>query len=226
MTSSGALGSYTQTRRRAIAQDQPWSKKIPQVVWRGTVWYNPFIRGGLIEATKDKGWADVKAMDWQTKDTFMTVDEMCRYAMTAHTEGGSYSGRLKFLLNCDSLAVIHELVWRTYYTHLLEKSGPGQNYVAVRRDFSDLEAKVEHYFLHPDEAQSVINNSLQTFRNKYLTPAAQSCYLRKLIRGYSTVADTPQVYRPATDGQKVPMRRGRSFEEFLQSVGDYEESNA
>lgn len=190
------------------------------------MWYNPEIRGGLVAATKDKGWADVQAMDWQTKDTFMTVDQMCRYAMTAHTEGGSYSGRLKFLLNCDALTVIHELVWRTYYTHLLEPTGPEQNYVSVQRDFSDLEAKVEHYFQHPDEAQAVINNSLRTFRNKYLAPAAQSCYLRKLIRGYSSVADTPQVYRPMTEGQKVPTRRGRSFEEFLQGVGDYDESKA
>jgi hypothetical protein len=206
-----------------MAHDSHWTSKIPQIVWRGTVWYNQAIRGGLTEAAKGKSWADVSAMDWSTKDNYMTVDEMCRYAMTAHTEGGSYSGRLKFLLNCDSLTVIHDLTWRTYFYHLLEKEGPNQNYVAVRRDFSDLEDKVQYYLEHPDEAEHVVQNSVAMFRNRYLAPAAQSCYLRKLIQGYSTVAQTPNIYRPPKEGQTIPMRRGRGFEDWLQGGEDYTE---
>jgi hypothetical protein len=153
----------------------------------------------------------------------MTVDEMCRYAMTAHTEGGSYSGRLKFLLNCDSLTVIHDLLWRTHFSHLLEREGPRQNYIAVQRDFADLEEKVEYYLEHPDEAEQIVGNAVATFRDRYLAPAAQSCYLRRLVQGYSTVAETPNVYRTPKEGQTVPMRRGRGFEDWLQGGEDYTE---
>jgi hypothetical protein len=220
---AGNIGSYEQARRRAVAQDSSWTSKIPQIVWRGTPWYNPFIRGHLLEATKDKPWADVKSLDWVTKDTYMTVDQMCKYAMTAHTEGGSYSGRLKFLLNCDSLTIIHDLAWRTYFVHLLVDDGPGQNFVAVERDFSDLEEKVEYFLEHPEEAETIVGNAVATFRDRYLAPAAQSCYIRKLIQGYSTVADTPEVYRPLKEGHTVPMRRGRGFEDWLQGGEDYTE---
>lgn len=154
----------------------------------------------------------------------MTVDEMCTYAMTQHTEGGSYSGRLKFLLNCDSLPFIHDLEWRVYFSHLLQDSGPNQNYVRVRRDFADLEEKVEHYLAHPAESEKIVANSLATFRNKYIVPAAQSCYLRRLIHGFSAVSETPHVYRSGTESSKVPQRRGKSFEEWLQGNEDFFET--
>jgi hypothetical protein len=148
---------------------------------------------------------------------------MCAYAMTAHTEGGSYSGRLKFLLNCDSLTLIHDLEWRTYFYHLLVRDGPGQNYVNVRRDFADLEEKVEYYLENPEEAERIVGNAVATFRDRYLAPAAQSCYLRRLIQGYSEVAETPGVLRFLKEGQAVPSRRGRGFEDWLQGGEDYTE---
>jgi hypothetical protein len=38
---------------------------------------------------------------------------------------------------------MHELDWIENYHPLLVSSGPEQNYIQVRRDFSDLRAKVD-----------------------------------------------------------------------------------
>lgn len=218
----GTLGSYREARRNAIAHDSPWISKIPQVMWRGTMWFNP-VRQALLKVTQGKQWADVKPIDWKTKETFVPIDEMCKYAFNVHTEGGSYSGRLKFLLTCDTLTFIHDLEWRTYWYHLLIGEGPNQNYIPISRDFSDLEEKVEYYLEHPEEAERIVANSRSQFRDRYLTPAAQTCYLRKMIHGYSSVSFTPEVFKkPKGPDLEVSKRRGMAFEDFLASWDDFD----
>lgn len=55
-----------------------------------------------------------------------------------HTEGISYSSRLKHLLNCNSITIVHDLKFLEFFYKLLVADGPDQNYVAIRRDFFDL----------------------------------------------------------------------------------------
>lgn len=44
------------------------SSKIPKAIWRGTTWfnsiYNPWLRANLLQATKNKTWADVQSLKW------------------------------------------------------------------------------------------------------------------------------------------------------------------
>ena len=51
------------------------------------------------------------------------------------------------------------------------------------------------YFLKEDnseEGKRIANNSVRTFRERYLTPAAEACYWRKLIKGWSEVSFEPE----------------------------------
>ncbi|KAK4507611.1 hypothetical protein PRZ48_001346 [Zasmidium cellare] len=217
MYSARGTGSFRDMTRRAMEFDAPFGEKLPQVIWRGVRWTNEEIRGSLLDKTKGKDWADCKVVDWDTRENMMSQDEMCRYAFTVHTEGRSYSGRLPFLLNCNSLPLIHDLDWTTHFYHLLVSSGKSQNYVPVKRNFEDLEEKVSRYLDHPDEAERIINNSIATFREKYTSPAATNCYLRRLIRGWSEMSFTPHVLR----NESSVRRRGVSFEEFIHIQGDY-----
>lgn len=59
------------------------------------------------------------------------MPEHCRYKYAAHTEGATYSGRLKYLQHCRSVVVLHEWEWLEYLHHLLVDSGPDQNVVLV-----------------------------------------------------------------------------------------------
>lgn len=215
------MGSYRDARRNAFQHDSSFATKIPKVIWRGGLWVNQDLRGALANITEGKDWADVKIVDWGGKDDpdGLPVDHFCKYAFTAHTEGISYSGRLKYLLACDSVPIVHKLNWNVYYSHLLIPEGPDQNCISVERDWTDLEEKVKYYLDNPTEAERIITNSLNTFRRRYLTRAAQSCYIRKLIRGYSKVSFKPETdVKLEKDGSIV--RRGYSFERFFDSPLD------
>ena len=214
------MGSYRDARRKAAQYESSFSHKIPKIIWRGASWVNQPLRVGLVNATKDRDWADVKVVDWGGKDDpdGLSIEQMCKYAFTVHTEGISYSGRLKYLLACDSVPIVHKLDWNVYYAHLFVPEGPDQNYIAVERDWTDLEPKVKHFLENPKEAERVIENSLNTFKRRYLIRAAQSCYIRKLIRGYSKVSFTPETDVKSEDGSIV--RRGFGFERFMDSPMD------
>jgi hypothetical protein len=210
-------GSFSDAKRDAMQHDAPLASKIGKIVWRGNPSFNEEIRGGLIEKTTGKDWADVASV--QSSEHWMKVDEFCKYAMTVYTEGVTYSGRLKFLMNCDSLLFAHDAAYQTHYSHLLKRDGPQQNYIAVKRDWSDLEDKVNHYLTHPEEAETIVANSLQTFRSRYITRAATSCYIRRLIRRYGDVSEAPEVH-VAMKGRSGVRLRGYSYEKFMDKPQD------
>ena len=64
---------------------------------------------------------------------------------------------------------------------------PGQNYVPIAPDFSDLPAKLAYYRAHPALAREIATNSVNTFRDRHSTPAAEACYWRKLVKGWASV---------------------------------------
>lgn len=91
-------------------------------------------------------------------------------------------------------------------------SGPEQNFVQVKRDWSDLEEKMEWLISHPEDAARIARNNVNTFRDRYLTPAAEACYWRRLFQAWSDVAFEPEFFEVGSDGgQKW---RGTPYESF------------
>jgi hypothetical protein len=215
------VGPYAQVRRRiaGVEEDTPeFTSKKKQLVWRGSLNTAPEIRAKLLKYTRGKHWASVHVLDWESEDdvrlNLLPIEDHCRYMFMAHVEGRSYSGRDKYLLNCRSVVVTQQLIWRQAHHAAMIASGPDANYVEVARDFSDLESKVEYFLDHPDVAERIANNSATTFRDRYLTPAAEACYWRYLIAQYAQVCDfAPSAYMTDTDGRQT--LRGMSFEEWV-----------
>lgn len=218
--SSPATGSYTEQLRMAKEHVSAWEDKDQKVIWRGVTWTNDAVRGSLVDRTKGKYWADVKVIDWATREHMIPMEDHCKYAFTVHTEGRSYSGRLPFLLNCDSVPIIHDLDWSGHFYHLLEPKGKKQNYIPAHRDFSDLEEKVEYLLDTPKEAERIIQNSIATFRDKYLTSDATNCYIRKLVERFSEVSFEPNATRPG-GGEMDDRIRGVAFEAWVHMDHDY-----
>ena len=219
------VGSYDEVQRKAEAMENtadnptghawPWGDKTATLLWRGAT-MNLDLREKFINVTTEKPWADVRAIDWhdQAGNAFdlKSMDEHCQHKYLAHTEGNSYSGRLKYLQNCRSVIVAHEMAWIQHYTPLMVASGSLQNYVKVRRDFSDLEASVIRLQKNDKLARKIANNNVFTFRERYLTPAAEVCYWRYLIQGWSSVSFTPSPWE-LKDG--VKKWRGLPVESYL-----------
>lgn len=201
------LGSYVSFRERLQFYEKAFSQKDPRAVWRGAM-NNP-IRDALVEVAKGKDWADVDTMGRR-----MHMAEFCSYQFPVHTEGNAWSGRLRYLQNCNSASVVHPLTFQAHYYGLLVGDGEDQNHISVKRDFSDLEAKVKHYRENPIDAQRIANNSVNTFRDRYLTPAAEACYWRRMIRNWAEVqAFEPEAYLPTEkDAHGFRKQRGIDWE--------------
>ncbi|KAJ9642031.1 hypothetical protein H2199_005246 [Coniosporium tulheliwenetii] len=187
--------------------------KIPKLVWRGAV-------HGLA-ADDLREWSDVQALDWGNKSDIdaklLSMQQHCGYQYLAQTEGNTYSGRLKFLLNCGSVVVAHKMNFVEPYHHLLDSSrGEGQNIVRFKdRDFKQLQETMEYYLARPLEAQRIADNSARVFRERYLTPAAEACYWRALFRGWAQVQGFEvEFYRPEEHGKKRKPR-GVPFESYV-----------
>lgn len=188
------LRSYPEFQMYLQQQEDDFQDKIPKLVWRGSVDVgSKDVRHGLVEHTENQPWSDVQILDWSNttniEERLLTMQDHCRYKFVAQTEGNSYSGRLKYLLNCQSVLFSHEMSWLELFHHLMIDSGPDQNYVRAKRDYSDIAKKMKR-LLDPDhefETRRIAHNAVRTFRQRYLTPAAEACYWRALIRGWSSV---------------------------------------
>lgn len=134
--------------------------------------------------------------------------------------GHTYSGRGKYLLNCASVSVVHTPEWIEPHTHLFIPEGEHQNVVQVERDFSDLDEKMNYLLDHDSEAQRIAQNSVATFRDRYLTPAAQACYWRKLFHAWASVSFEPELYTTIVDlhGNTRRKNRGTPFETYVSSL--------
>ncbi len=218
--------SYDEVRRKAMSMEAgdpstgagawPWHRKKPQLVWRGASLDLP-ARQKFVRITKGKPWADVQFLIWNgdeknTDTALLSMDEHCQYKFISHTEGVSYSGRLKYIANCRSVLVMPRLEWLEHFHPLLIPDGPDQNYVEVRADYSNLEKKMKELLADDAKAERIADNSARTFRDRYLSPAAETCYWRRLIRSWREVSYEPEFFQ-IKDGKRQP--KGTSIEDYL-----------
>ncbi|TKX22774.1 hypothetical protein C1H76_4808 [Elsinoe australis] len=227
------LRSYGEVRRRigetgsGAREEVAWGEKEDKLVWRGSVDVGARdVRAALLEQSRGMEWSSVFGMDWgnetDVKKKLIGMEDHCRYKFVAQTEGNTYSARLKYLLNCGSLVLAHEMRFVEHFTHLLRREGPEQNYVQVRRDWKDLKGTMKWLLGEEgkERAEDVARRSKEVFRDRYLSPAAEACYWRELIRGWSEVQDfTPEFWEEVAveeDGVKRMIRkpRGVPFESY------------
>jgi hypothetical protein len=166
-----------------------------------------------MQTAQGKDWADVQVLRPETR---MHMAEFCRYQYLVHTEGNTWSGRLRYLQNCESISIIHDLQYKAHYYDLLEREGEAQNYIHVREDFSDLEEKIQFYQANPVLAERIARNSVSTFRDRYLTPAAEACYWREMIWNWAeTQAFEPEAYEEPSGVDGFRKQRGVDWEVWV-----------
>jgi hypothetical protein len=109
---------------------------------------------------------------------------------------------------------MHKRTWIEPHHALLVAEGREQNFVEVNEDFSDLEEKVTELLAHPGRAEQIALNGVKTFRDRYLTPASQTCYWRELIRGWASVSFEPDPW-DVNEEDKTRTIRGVPYETFV-----------
>jgi hypothetical protein len=109
---------------------------------------------------------------------------------------------------------MHKRTWLESHHPLLVSSGPSQNFVEVETDFSDLEDKVLFLLQNPAEAQRIAKNNIEAFRDRYLTPAAQACYWRRMLNSWAEVSFEPEEWE-IEQMSGARRTRGVPFESFV-----------
>lgn len=88
---------------------------------------------------------------------------------------------------------------------------------------------MEYLLSHPEEARRIAENSVRTFRERYLTLAAEVCYWRRLFGGYSSVwngtSSSTGGEGTLTPSRQQQQQRGLRYESFVllgsQSMMDF-----
>jgi hypothetical protein len=214
--------------RRALidaAKGKPWSD-VGQLKWT-----DPNFKEQFLGPVDQCSFMFIAHAEGTSRDTAPPpLGNSHKQAAMAMTEtdaspGRSYSGSLKYRQLCRSVIVSHKLQWIQHYHYLFRNNGSNQNFVEVERDFSDLSAAMEDLLDHPEKAKRIADNSVQVFRERYLTQAAEACYWRRLIqRWHDVLAFEPSLYTGAElgslekDGAKRLKRehkRGVRYETFM-----------
>lgn len=211
-------GSFDDYQRRALESGDDFDKKLSKLVWRGTLEFNSKLRGDLVKQSEGQPWSDVLEVGQKSGNSDrISAEDHCRYKFTAHTEGTTWSGRLKYLLSCNSVTFIHPLSYFTHLYHLLNPEGDQQNYVPVKKDWSDLPEKIEDLLHDQAKAKRIAHNAASTFRDRYATPAAQTCYFRRLFKTWSEVSFQPRPFDVVKlkDGSELKRIRGMTYEEYM-----------
>lgn len=216
---SGAYGDY---QRQALEIGSDYNSKEPKLIWRGTTDFNPDIRLALLTQSEGKSWSAVHRViedsdDEETMKYKITMPDHCKYKFAVHTEGTTWSGRLKYLLSCHSTILVHPLTFTTHLYHLLEPDGPNQNYILVDKKWEELPATMDELLKDNAKAKRIADNAAAKFRDQYFTPAAQSCYFRQLFQVWSEMTPLPDPYKYTThgDGTKTKEWRGMTYEEYV-----------
>ncbi|KAM0751090.1 hypothetical protein T439DRAFT_325245 [Meredithblackwellia eburnea MCA 4105] len=196
-----ALTDYKGVRREIerVERGLNWKDKIPKLFWRGVFMSEPRVK--LRDLTNGKPWADIGEIIWWKKGQGRhTLWDHCKYKYLAHTEGGggAYSGRLKYLLNCRSIAIAHELNSEQHFHTAFDTdpNSPNQNMIMLSggSSWDGLEETITKLEEDPERAETIADNAWRTLHGRYLTPAATACYWRKALKAYaSTMKYEPQI---------------------------------
>jgi len=188
------VGAFHHVRANAINFDQthPWHSKIPRAFWKGAVnGIDPAgVRANLLSVSNGKVWSEISTMSWNRLKPGepLPMWEHCKYKYLVHAEGVTYSGRLKYLLQCASVIIMHKPDWIQHFHHLLVTSGDNQNVVQIAGPaFTGLGSSVESLLDDDELACKIVRNAVSQFRDKYLSPAATECYWRELLHSWGSI---------------------------------------
>jgi hypothetical protein len=146
---------------RPVRDQLPYAAKRDQLVWRGKCRKKP-TRIAFVKAFGDHPLCDVGSSDPEDQGQswyrpFMNVGQQLDYKFILSIEGNDVATNLKWILASNSLCLMTRPRYETWFMEgcLI----PGHHYVQLAEDYSDLEAVLEHYIRHPDEAQAIIRNA-------------------------------------------------------------------
>lgn len=137
----------------------PFDQKKPAGVWRGRLNDPPrkkFIQDFGNSKLGDFGYIG-RPIEGIDPKPFLSIAEQLAFKYVVSIEGHDVATNLKWIMASNSLCLSPPLIYETWYMEGCLV--PGYHFVELKPDLSDLEAKIEYYEAHPDEAHAIIANA-------------------------------------------------------------------
>ena len=118
--------------------------------------------------------------EWLKKK--ITINDHLQYKFVWCQEGNDVASNLKWVMSSNSIAVMPEPSFETWFMEGTLK--PNIHYIAIKKDFSDLEERLRYYLAHEKEALEIRDNAnayIKKFKNSTLEKALCFLVLDKLI---------------------------------------------
>ncbi len=146
-----------------IRDGRRFQDKCDRIVFRNVVRNQPH-RLRLLEMYFSHPMCDFGRVNTDVQDghpeylkPYMTVEEQLGYKFICCIEGNDVATNLKWVMSSNSIAVMPRPKIESWFME--SQLVGGVHYVEVADDYSDLIEKVEHYILHPEEAEAIIRNA-------------------------------------------------------------------
>ncbi|PJE27685.1 Glycosyl transferase family 90 [Pseudooceanicola antarcticus] len=141
----------------------PLAEKRPLAVFRG--------RLGSVQAQPARYAAVMQLHDHPRHDVgqvntredlppakgWMTIPDQLRYRYILAPEGNDVATSLKWIMNSNSIAVTPPLEYETWFME--GRLVPGEHFIGVKPDYSDLDEKIDWAESHPEEAARINRNA-------------------------------------------------------------------
>lgn len=152
-----------------VDDKKSFAEKKDMAVFRGKVSDKP-IRLRFMERYADGGRVDAGAIDNVRAEWLrpkMTIAAHLDYRYVMALEGNEVASNLKWIMSSNSIAVMPRPNYETWFME--GRLIPNYHYIEIKPDFSDLEARLDYYSAHLDEAQAIIDHAheyVAQFRDK------------------------------------------------------------
>lgn len=134
-------------------------EKKPRAVWRGAL-NNPLrvelVRAHARNPRHDIGHTGPASRSLEPR-RFLGVEEQLAHRYVISVEGVDVATNLKWIFASNSLCMMPRPRFETWFME--GKLQAGVHYVELRRDFADLEFRIEYYERNIDEAMEIVANA-------------------------------------------------------------------
>lgn len=144
---------------RFVDDPLSWEQKKDLLVWRGGAYRENrqrLLREWFDHPQCDIGHVAKERSSGGYDKPFLSIPQQLACKFVLSLEGNDVATNLKWILSSNSLCVMPPPRFETWFME--GRLQPGVHYAAIRADFSDLGAVIDHYLRHPEEARTIVRN--------------------------------------------------------------------
>lgn len=167
----------------------PFEKKLNKAIFRGAV-QGKVTRRILMDNyfghpkldMFDTHGSSVYPMEMRQKGQTSIYDHL-KFKYIFSMEGNDVASNLKWVMHSNSLAVSPTLNYETWFME--GRLVPGEHFIGIQPDCSDLIEKLDYYDEHPAEARDIVENAhayCEQFKNKQLEEIISIMVVDKYFR--------------------------------------------